>query len=444
MKPVKNTRAPWGPSLLAVLALSVLLVFPGDVVAKVYLDINAPSTRRIPIAVQAPVPIEGQQPVSSMEKEIRGVLVGDLNFSGVFRVLDPLLYLEDPGSAGVRPGSFGFEDWELINAEALVKTGYVVGQDGNIEMEFHLYDVFQRREVSARRWKGAPSQVRRMVHMFSNEIMREVTDQKGVFLTRILYVQAEGDAKELYFMDYDGAQVQKVTGNGSINLSPEWWPDGKGLVYTSYKHGDPNLYSLTMSGQETRITSGLGASVGAAFSPDGRTLAFMGNSEGNPDIYLTDPSGKKYRRITTLKSVETSPSWSPDGKRVAFVSDRYGQPQIFVMNADGSGVFRVSFEGGYNTSPAWSPKGDLIAYTSRIGPNFGIVLVNPDTLETRPLVGEAGNNEDPCWSPDGRYLAFASDRTGSYQIYLVDRNGRWETRVTSGSGDKTQPAWSLE
>ena len=411
--------------------------------AKVYLDINAPSARRMPIGVPEPVPIEGQQAVSSIEGEVRSVLLGDLDFSGVFRVLDPLLYLEEPG-AGIRFGAFGFEDWELISAEALVKTGYHVRSDGDIELEFHLFDVFQRREVSARRWKGAPSQVRRMVHMFSNEIMKEVTGEKGVFLSRILYVQAEGKNKELFLMDYDGANVQRVTRSGSINMSPEWWPDGKGLIYTSFKSGDPALYSLNMGGGESRIVSGLGATVGAAFSPDGKTLAFTGNREGNPDIYLSDPAGKNARRITTLKSIETSPTWSPDGERIAFVSDRYGQPQIFVMNADGSGVRRVSLEGNYNTSPAWSPKGDLIAYTSRMGPNFGIVLVNPDTLESRPLVGEEGNNEDPCWSPDGRYIAFTSDRTGTYQIYLVDRSGRWETRVTSGSGDKTQPAWSWE
>ncbi len=444
MKREKNHLLPLKISFIAALALVVSLGFAENCLAKVYLDINAPSARRMPIAVPVPVPMEGQQADDSLAREIRGILVGDMDFSGVFRVLDPLLYMEDSGSAGLRQGTFGFEDWELISAEALVKTGYFKRPDGDIEMEFHLFDVFQRREVSAKRWKGSPSQIRRMVHMFSNEIMKEVTGEKGVFLSRLLFVQADEKGKELFLMDYDGAQVRKVTANGSINLAPEWWPDGKGIIYTSYKNGDPDLFSLNMGGGEVRLTSGLGVSVGAAFSPDGRTLAFMANEAGNPDIYLSDPSGKNLRRITSLKSIEASPTWSPDGKRIAFVSDRYGQPQIFVMNADGSGAHRVSFEGDYNTSPAWSPKGDLIAYTSQAGSSFGIILVNPDTLETRALVGEEGNNEDPCWSPDGRYLAFTSNRNGTYQIYLVDRNGRWETRVTSGSKDKIQPAWSWE
>ena len=424
------------------LVLVGILAVPANVLAKVYLDINAPSTRRMPVAVQVPVPLNNQEPVPLLAREIRDVLAGDLSFSGVFRVLDPILYMEDLGTAGVRPDTFGFADWELINAEALVKTGYEVRPDGDIELEFHLYDVFQGREVVAKRWKGTPSQVRRMVHMFSDEVMEQVTGEKGVFLTRILFVQTGGKGKEIFLMDYDGARVQRVTQNGSINLSPEWWPDDGGLVYTSYKHGDPNLYSLRIGGGEERITSGNGVSVGAAFSPDGRSLAFMGNRDGNPDIYLSDHRGGNLKRMTRLKSVEASPTWSPDGSRIAFVSDRYGQPQIFIMNVDGSGVQRVTFDGVYNTSPVWSPTGDLIAFTSRIGSIFGIVVVNPDTLETRPLIGEAGNNEDPSWSPDGRFICFTSNRSGTYQIYMVDRDGRRETRVTSGPNDKTQPAWS--
>lgn len=418
------------------------IVVPQGVLAKVYLDINAPEARRLPVAVQVPVPMEGSEPTPLIAREVREVLSGDLDFSGVFRVLDQVLYVEDIGTAGITAGTFLFDDWELINAEALVKTGYLLRPDGDVELEFHLFDVFQGKEITAKRWKGSPAQLRGMAHMFSNEIMKQVTGEEGIFLSRILYARGDGENKEIHLMDYDGARPTRITRNGSINLSPEWWPDNEGLIYTSYKHGEPDLYSLALRGGEEQLTGGIGVDVGADFSPDGKRIAFMKNVDGNPDIYISDPRGKNMARITWLQSVEASPAWSPDGKRLAFVSDRYGQPQVFVMDADGSGVRRVTFEGGYNTSPAWSPTGDLIAFTNRVGGKFGIALVDPDTLRTRQLVGEAGNNEDPSWSPDGRFIAFTSDRTGTYQIYIVDRNGRREWRITSGSGEKTQPAWS--
>ncbi|MCJ7500469.1 Tol-Pal system beta propeller repeat protein TolB [bacterium] len=428
--------------VVAIIILTGVLAMPHGVSAIVYLDINAPEARRLPVAVQSPVPLEGSEPIPLIAREVREVIAGDLDFSGVFRVLDPVLYMEDLGTAGITADTFLFDDWELINAEALVKVGYLLRPDGDVELEFHLFDVFQRKEVTAKRWKGSPAQLRNMAHMFSNEIMRQVTGEEGVFVTRILFVQATDKGKEIYAMDYDGANVKRITRNGSINLSPEWWPDDNGVVYTSYKHGEPDLFSLALRGGEERIADGIGVEVGADFSPDGRQLAFMKNNDGNPDIYITDTRGKGLTRITWLKSVEASPTWSPDGKRMAFVSDRYGSPQIFVMNVDGSGVQRVTLEGSYNSSPAWSPSGDLIAYTNRVGGSFGVALVDPETLQSRQLVGEAGNNEDPAWSPDGRYISFSSDRTGTYQIYIVDKDGRKEWRFTSGSGEKNQPAWS--
>ena len=426
----------------ATLAILILLLSPSHAPAKVYLDINAPATRKLPVAIQIPIPLEGTDPDPSLSGEVREVMAADLGFSGVFRVLDPLLYLEGDEHSGIRMNTFLFDDWELINAEALIKIAYGVRPAGDVELEFHLYDVFQRKELVAKKWRGTEGQVRRMVHMFANEVMKRITGDEGIFLTSILYVQERGGGKEIYVMDYDGKNRRRITENGSINLSPAWWPDRTGLIYTSYKKGSPDLYSLSFSGSESQLTRGLGVDVGADVSPNGRTIAFMGSTGGNADVYLADRQGRIGKRLTSLRSIDGSPAWSPDGRKIAFISDRYGSPQIFVMNADGTEVQRVTYEGGYNTSPAWSPRGDLIAYTSRVDGRFAIYLVNPETLETRALVGEAGDNEDPSWSPDGRFIAFSSNRTGTYQIYVVDREGRREIRITSGRGDKFLPAWS--
>jgi len=429
----------------AVTTIAILLVClftPLPVGAKVYLDINALATRRMPVAVQIPVPQEDSKANDSISKEVRDVLASDLDFSGVFRVLDPLLYIEEAGISNLRFDSFDFADWELINAEALIKVGYSVLENGVIELEFHLYDVFRKEEMVAKKWRGTSSQLRYMVHLFSNVVMKQITGEEGVFDTSLLYVKNVGGGKEIFRMDYDGANPKQITRNRQLNLSPVWWPDGDGLVYTSYKDGSPDLYSVSLRGNEKRLTRGMGVDVGADYSPDGKTISFMKNADGNPDIYLADTNGKINTRLTWMKSIDTSPSWSPDGKRIAFVSDRFGTPQIFVMNADGENKRRITYDGNYNTSPAWSPKGDLIAYTSRVNGKFAIALADPETTESRLLVGEAGNNESPSWSPDGRFVAFSSNRDGVYQIYLVDREGRREVRVTFGSRDNTAPSWS--
>ncbi len=119
---------------LIILVISLVLLVPNGALAKIYLDINAPAARRLPIAVQSPIPMKGSEPIPLIAREVREVLAGDLDFSGVFRVLDPVLYMEDLGTTGITSDTFIFEDWELINAEALVKVGYLLRPDGDVEL----------------------------------------------------------------------------------------------------------------------------------------------------------------------------------------------------------------------------------------------------------------------------------------------------------------------
>jgi len=68
-------------------------------------------------------------------------------------------------------------------------------------------------------------------------------------MTRIAYVSQVGKGKEIFVMDYDGARAKRVTGNGSINLSPAWSPDGKEIAFMSYRNGDPELVILNSAGE---------------------------------------------------------------------------------------------------------------------------------------------------------------------------------------------------
>jgi TolB protein len=46
--------------------------------------------------------------------------------------------------------------------------------------------------------------------------------------------------------DYDGKNIKQLTHNGSINLSPRWSPNGRKILFTSYKLGSPVLYERTI------------------------------------------------------------------------------------------------------------------------------------------------------------------------------------------------------
>ena len=56
----------------------------------------------------------------------------------------------------------------------------------------------------------------------------------------------------MYAVDFDGANVQKLTDEQSVILSPDWSPNGRFIVYTSYKEHNPDLVLLDPDGRRRR------------------------------------------------------------------------------------------------------------------------------------------------------------------------------------------------
>ncbi len=398
-------------------------------------DVNKPGGRNLPLALPNP---RGPADVSA---EIRAVIQRDLEISGYFRLLDPAAYIEGP-NAGVKPGQFKYTDWDVPGATALVKT--LVQEEGDkISAEVWVYDVPGRKKLGAKRLTARADQARLLGHWMSNEVLRYVTGEPGIFNTRFACVTKAGGNKEIALVDIDGVKVRPITHNGSINLQPAWAPNGRQLAYTSYRSGNPDLYIFDLAaGRSIRRSARPGINVGAAFSPSGKHLALTLSNGGNSDLWVLDPtSGQKTSRLTRAPGIDVSPSYSPDGTQVAFASERSGGVQIYVMPTGGGPAKRITFQGHHNTDPAWSPKGDRIAFVSR-DKDFDVFTTRPDGSGTVRLTQYQGDNEDPTWSPDGRYVAFSSTRSGSPHIWVSTADGVHQVQITRGTGTFTNPAWS--
>ena len=112
-----------------------------------------------------------------------------------------------------------------------------------------LFDPYIGKMIMGKKYKGKKKQWREMAHRFSDEIMRALTGIEGVFNTKIAYSVVTKKGKEIAVMDMDGFDTKQLTKNKSINISPAWSPDGKKLVFTSYLHGNPDLYSIKVGGK---------------------------------------------------------------------------------------------------------------------------------------------------------------------------------------------------
>jgi TolB protein len=432
-----------------VFALLWLVVQPGMVHAQpkgetgVKGEIVGQGGLRFPIAVSPLKNLGTGADPGRLSEGIADTIVYDLDLSGWFKVLDRAAYIENPQKSGVTLGSFDFKDWSTIGAEGLVKGGFTV-QGDEVAVELRLFDVFQNKERVGKRYVGKVKDYRRIAHKFADEIINQFTGVPGIFNTRIAYVSTSGGRfKEIHVAHLDGSEKFQLTNNRTINLSPSWTPDGKSVLYTSYKDRNSSLYLFELySGKEVRFAPRNGRYLGGKISPDGQFIAATVETGGNSNINLLDRNGNLVRSLTENAGIEVSPSWSPDSRQLAFVSDRSGSPQVYVLDVASNKARRITYSGNYNTSPEWSPRGDRIAYTGRVGNRFAIFTIGVDGGEPRKLTAESADSEDPTWSPDGRFIVFSSNRAGKYHLYLMQASGENQRRLTGSGGDDTKPSWS--
>ena len=401
-----------------------------------YLEVTASGSGQLSFAVASTVRLEGSEN-PEVVREVTDALAFDMTLSGLFQVAE-----KDLERGGIRPGEFSFSPWKAAGAKLVVKSGYSVAAPDRLTLELRLYDVLQEKLLTAKRFTGSVRDVRRMAHAFSDEILRTMTGEAGPFTGKIAFVSKRTGNKEIYLMDYDGRNVQQLTKNKSINLNPDFFPNGREIIYTTYKNRNPDLYRRELNtGAEAKVSTQRGLNVTASVAPSGDRIALAMSKDGHSQIYLITPQGKQLARLSNTSALEISPAWSSDGKQLAFVSDRLGKPQIFVMDVNGANVRRLTTSGSYNVEPRWSPKGDKIAYCRQMGGGFQIFLINPDDGDTTQITSD-GNNEHPRWSPDGRFITFSSKRGGKEAIYVMRADGTGQTKVSRNGGSDTHPVWS--
>ncbi len=427
-------------TFVAAIVLS-LTIGAASAAAQVRGEIIGPGATRMPLAVPALKWLGGREAPDLAGKFV-AVLRADLELSGLFRVIDPAAYIEDPQTGGITLETIDFASWSTVGALGLVRGGYY-GTPGGITIEERYFDVANRSSSGGRKLTGNAETVARLAHRMADAVLEFVTGLPGPFDSRLAFVSnRHGHFREVYTFSFDG-RIEQVTNHRSITMAPSWSPDLRSILFTSFRSGRPVLYETSArgGGGDRRIASKMGVNVGGVWSPDGRVLVVAREAAGNTDLYLLDPDRRSMTRLTSHWGIDVEPAWSPDGRHIAFCSSRSGSPQIYTMDRDGRGIMRLTFEGDYNCSPSWSPDGRWIAYAGRRAGRFQIFVL-PAAGGTPRQLTHSGSNEEPTWSPDSRYLAFSGRRGRHPKLYLVDLQGRWERQLTTGPSDDRSPSWS--
>ena len=234
-----------------------------------------------------------------------------------------------------------------------------------------------------------------------------------------------------------------------------WTPDGKYLIFDSYRGGTDNIWTIrekgglfhSVSHEPMRLTtgpmhtgrpvpsrdgkkifvkgwqdrgelvrydsksgfvpylSGISAQ-GVTFSRDGEWIAYIAYPEGTLWRSKVDGSERLQLSFTPLQAYQ--PGWSPDGKRIAFIASTPGTRwQIYMTSADGGSLQQLTSDGHDHGDPNWSPDGQSLIFGDERDGKSVISLLDTSTHRLSTVANSEGLCA-PHWSPDGRYIAAAS------------------------------------
>ena len=302
-----------------------------------------------------------------MGKSIANVISGNLERSGLFRSIDRKAFQQAPEELRLTPR---FVDWRQINAQFLVVGRVEFQVDGQVRVEFRLWDVFAGEHLVGLSLSTPRENWRRIAHLISDQVYKRVTGEDGYFDTRIVYVSESGKqgdrVKRLALMDQDGANHRYLTDGQYLVLTPRFSPTLQEITYLSYFKDKPRVYIYNIdTGKQEVLGDFPTMTIAPRFSPDGNKVIMSMAPNGNSDIYVMDLRTRVVEKLTNHPAIETAPSYSQDGTQITFESDRSGKQQIYVMDAyPGGKERRISFGDGRYATPVWSPRGDWIAFTN--------------------------------------------------------------------------------
>ena len=420
-----------------IIALSAMLALVIPSQARVEIDITKGNVEPLPIAITA---FSGE-----LGPEIASIVEANLRNSGLFKPIERAAFIQQIADPNSVPR---FEDWRVINAQALVTGSVSTEADGRLKAEFRLWDVFGAEQIIGQQYFTNPKNKRRLAHIISDAIYQELTGESGYFDSRIVFVDESGPkqkrVKRLAIMDQDGANVRYLSKGGELVLTPRFSPNRQEITYMSFAGGNPKVYLRQIeTGQYDVVGNFPGMTFSPRFSPDGQKIIMSLNNDGISNIYTMDLRSRNTTRVTNSSAIDTSPSYSPDGSQIVFESDRGGRQQLYVMGAAGGEPTRISFGTGSYSTPVWSPRGDLIAFTKQQGGTFLIGVMKPDGSGERILT-EGYHNEGPTWSPNGRVIMFFRESRGANggpKLYSVDVTGYNERQIPTPNF-ASDPAWS--
>ncbi|SNZ00956.1 TolB family protein [Flagellimonas pacifica] len=229
---------------------------------------------------------------------------------------------------------------------------------------------------------------------------------------------------EIYLMDKNGENVQRLTKSTSDNRRPSWHPNGKKIIFESNRNGKFELFILKIKNRKvTKLLDPIGNEepIFASFAPNGKSIAVSFKaSESKSNLVLLNKKGRLLQKLTSNEKRTFYPKWSGDGNEIVFFSrqDTNNQDdEIYKLNLKTGKETRLTNWHKHNFCPSWSHNSKKIAYvTSMEGTRPEIYIMDADGSNQIRLTYNKDGETLPNWHPTENKILVTAYRNGNYEI----------------------------
>jgi TolB protein len=282
------------------------------------------------------------------------------------------------------------------------------------------------------------------------------------------------DSKELIYSMAGSLWRQKLDSEASTQLTdgagydyqPDWSPDGKSVVYVSYRKDAMDLWLLDLAtGKSSQLTSGGAVNVEPRWSPDGKKIVWVSTQFNRRfHVFVADVKNGALRNIARLTGetksslpryyysaydMEINPVWTRDGKEILFVSNHghiHGTGGFWLMKAEpGAEAREIHYEEtSWKARPDFSPDGSRMIYSSYLGRQWQNLWTMPaHGGDAFPISYGEWDETDARWSPDGQKIAAISNQSGGTSIFWQSLPGGQRTSLVIGTRRTLRPQGRL-
>jgi TolB protein len=173
---------------------------------------------------------------------------------------------------------------------------------------------------------------------------------------KLAVVLTKDGSSNIYTINADGSGLGRLTNTQSIDTEPNFSRDGRHILFTSDRAGSPQVYRMRADGEgeAERLTFEGSYNVTPRHSPDGKSFIFIHRNEGRFNVAAVDLATRQMQ-ILTAGSFDQSPTFAPNGRMILYASEVKGRGILAAVSSDGRIKQRFTAQSGDIREPAWGP-----------------------------------------------------------------------------------------